>query len=189
MPLLAAILLLATAKGDSLVSALQARLETASAVAMAKHNSGAPVEDRVRERQVILAAVRLAVEKQVDPEVALKVFRDQIEANKLAQRAFLAKWHQRPPFQNAPNLAREVRPKLDALTPKIIDGLRSRRYRTAAELSTTRMNPIYREAWKIATRTLMRSADPQSPSQFVDARLAERTEGPQTGMRPKNPRS
>ena len=120
---------------------------------MAKHNSSAPVEDKAREREVVFAAIRLGVKKGVDPEVVLKVFTAQIEASKIAQRHFLASWPVGTSFANTPNLARDIRPKLDALTPVILDGLRRKRYWSESELRF-RLAPEYWEAWQVATRPL-----------------------------------
>ncbi len=148
-------LLLFSVPGDALALAIEERLLTAKAVAMAKHNSGAPVEDKQRERKVIHHAVRLAVQSNVDPEVALNVFTAQIEASKTAQRAFLTKWKGMPTFARAPDLAKEVRPLLDALTPRILAEIKKRRYRTRGELVPKRLDPIYRKAWAIAVKPLL----------------------------------
>jgi len=157
----------APAKDDPLVAAIRDRLLTAESVAMAKFNSGAPVEDKPRERQVIFAAVHLAVISGVDGDAALAVFKAQIEASKAAQRAFLKKWAGYPKFAHAPDLARDVRPKLDRLTPIIIAGLRKDRYRTNAALKNGPGDPIYRESWKIAVEPLIKpnfmSGPPKSP--------------------------
>lgn len=116
---------------------------------MAKHNSGAPVEDRARERQVILGAVRLAVKQGIDVELTLKVFTAQIEANKVAQRAFLAKWKGLPAFDAVPNLATQVRPELDRLTPLIVGGLRH--IPSASKFSSLApSDPLLKEAWRVA---------------------------------------
>lgn len=139
--------------------ALRERLETARLVAMAKHNSGAPVEDKVRERQVVFGAVRLAVKKGVDVELVLKVFTAQIEANKAAQRAFLARWKDLPAFDPAPNLAQEVRPKLDRLTPIIVSDLKRQRNLGGQELlRATPKDAVYRDAWTVAIRPLRRNS-------------------------------
>lgn len=135
-------------------AALRQRLETARLVAMAKHNSGAPVEDKGRERQVIFGAVRLAVKEGANVEVVLKVFTAQIEANKIAQRAFLKQWSSRPPFNPAPDLAKEVRPQLDRLTPIIVRGLKKQTHLSLTELRAGPDNTIYREAWRAATKPL-----------------------------------
>jgi len=146
----------AQTRPDPLLTALKERLLTAEAVAKAKFNSGDPVEDKVRERQVIFRAVRLAVKTGVDVELTLRVFSAQIEASKAAQRAFIAQWQGRPPFDPAPNLATEVRPKLDALTPRIVEALGHFPYRSAKALKAGPSDPAYAEAWKIAVAPLLR---------------------------------
>jgi chorismate mutase len=138
---------------DGTIVVIRQRLLLAEPVAMAKHNSGAPVEDKAREREVVFGAIKLGLKKGVDPEVVLKVFTAQIEASKVAQRSFLAQWSGRGPFAKAPNLAKEVRPQLDAITPVILDGLRRQRYWSDSELRF-RLPRIYWQAWQIATKPL-----------------------------------
>lgn len=137
---------------DPLVSALRERLMTAEAVAMSKFNSGAPVEDRTRERAVINGAVHQAVNMGIDADVTVSIFKAQIEASKVAQRAFLQKWQGRPPFPHVPDLAKEIRPKLDRLTSAILHGMLEARYRSEKVLAEGPSDPVYKEAWKIAIR-------------------------------------
>ncbi|MGA4837981.1 gamma subclass chorismate mutase AroQ [Streptomyces sp. G45] len=80
-----------------LVTALSAeRLATADLVAAAKYGTGAPIDDPARERQVLDTVARLAREAGGDPEATVRIFRDQIEANKVVQRALHRAWDADP---------------------------------------------------------------------------------------------
>ena len=138
-------------------SLVRERLLTAAFVARAKHNSGAPVEDKARERDVIGRAVKLGLGMGIDPEVTLKVFTAQIEANKTAQRELLSRWSKLPPFGEVPDLAKEVRPTLDALTPKILAALKMKRYRPASDFALPFLPPVFGPAWKVAIRPLVQA--------------------------------
>ena len=140
---------------EPIVAALSERLMTADMVARAKRKSGAPVEDLVRERAVIHEAERQAGKIGIDMIFTVKVFKAQIEANKIAQRAFLARWKGLPPFATVPNLARDVRPKLDRLTPTILEVLRHRHFWPASVFGQGPTDPIYRNAWKVAIAPLI----------------------------------
>ncbi|WP_030674991.1 chorismate mutase [Streptomyces sp. NRRL B-1347] len=79
------------------VAALSAdRLATADLVAAAKYGTGSPIDDPAREQQVLDAVARQAVEAGGHPESTVRVFRDQIEANKLVQRALHRRWDADP---------------------------------------------------------------------------------------------
>ncbi|MEV0038503.1 gamma subclass chorismate mutase AroQ [Streptomyces sp. NPDC050804] len=86
------------------------RLATARPVAAAKWRTGGAVDDPVRERQVLDTVARQARDRGVEPAVALRIFRDQIEANKDIQRALLRRWETDTP--GAPS----ARPDLTDLT-------------------------------------------------------------------------
>ncbi|MFF5718426.1 gamma subclass chorismate mutase AroQ [Streptomyces buecherae] len=72
------------------------RLRTADLVAAAKWGTGRPIDDPERERQVLAAVARQAGEAGGDPVVTVVVFRDQIAANKLVQRALHRRWRAAP---------------------------------------------------------------------------------------------
>ncbi|MFB4426804.1 chorismate mutase [Streptomyces sp. QL37] len=72
------------------------RLGTAVAVAAAKWGTGGPVDDPAREQQVLDAAARRARAAGADPVTTVKIFRDQIEANKQVQRALHSRWQANP---------------------------------------------------------------------------------------------
>ncbi len=104
------------------IGLLQQRLLLSRQVAMAKFNSGAPVEDLKRERELLEKTLKVAGRGH---ELAQRVLQSQIDASKTAQRKFIAKWAGHPRFKHAPDLAREIRPKLDKLTKEMLSMMRS----------------------------------------------------------------
>lgn len=68
------------------------RLATADLVAAAKWGTGSPVDDPVREQQVLDAVARQAAELGTDPRWTARIFRDQIEASKTVQRGLHRRW-------------------------------------------------------------------------------------------------
>ncbi|MEU0487700.1 gamma subclass chorismate mutase AroQ [Nocardiopsis sp. NPDC006139] len=100
------------------------RLATAELVAAAKWHSGDPVEAPEREATVLAEAERSARALGGDPEVALAVMRDQIEANKVIQRGRHADWYAHPDRSplRPPDLA-DARADLDRITPALVGAL------------------------------------------------------------------
>ncbi|AKJ10437.1 chorismate mutase [Streptomyces incarnatus] len=72
------------------------RLATADLVAAAKWGTGSPIDDPAREQQVLDAVAAQAAQLGADPDEARRVFRDQIEANKIVQRGLFARWAAHP---------------------------------------------------------------------------------------------
>ncbi|MFI1328559.1 chorismate mutase [Streptomyces sp. NPDC020845] len=72
------------------------RLLTADQVAQAKWGTDSPIDDPERERQVLEAVAEQARALGADPEATVRIFRDQIEANKLVQRGLYRRWEADP---------------------------------------------------------------------------------------------
>ncbi|MDX3228119.1 gamma subclass chorismate mutase AroQ [Streptomyces sp. ME19-01-6] len=80
------------------------RLLTADQVAAAKYGyaapprggTGSPIDDPVRERQVLESVAEQARALGADPEATVRIFRDQIEANKAVQRGLFRRWEADP---------------------------------------------------------------------------------------------
>ncbi|MBC3984190.1 gamma subclass chorismate mutase AroQ [Streptomyces sp. AC536] len=89
------------------------RLRTADLVAAAKWETGQPIDDPERERQVLAAAARQTDEVGGEPVATVAVFRDQIEANKLVQHALHRRW------RAAPDQAPTERPDLARVRAEI----------------------------------------------------------------------
>ncbi|TQK19843.1 chorismate mutase [Microbacterium sp. SLBN-154] len=107
------------------LSLIAERLATAPAVAAAKEVGGQLVTDRDREQSVLEAAQTEAERQDVDTSWVREVFADQITANKDVQFALLDDWRVgvSPAPTQGPDLAAEVRPILDRLTPALIGAL------------------------------------------------------------------
>lgn len=105
--------------------AIDQRLLLAQAVARAKWNVQAPIEDLQREEQVIQAAVKQGAQFDLSSAWIRQVFRAQIEASKTVQRELFAKWtaQQAGKFEDAPDLAKTIRPELDRLTSQLLQSL------------------------------------------------------------------
>lgn len=146
---------------DRLLLLLQTRLTIAEHVAMAKYNSGAPVEDLPREKAVLDAVEQLSPSLGVRPKEGRTLFSAQIEASKAAQRRMLETWKGLPKFATAPDLATEVRPRLDALTPAILEAYASARpflTNVAARAAiANKFAPAYQAEWEIAVAPLNRN--------------------------------
>jgi chorismate mutase len=110
---------------DGLIDAAAYRLSIADQVALTKWDSKKAVEDLPREKVVIDDAVKRAASSGLPAERTADVFADQIEANKLVQYRLLSQWERagKAPTDPRPDLIRDIRPKLDILQGRLIDGL------------------------------------------------------------------
>ncbi|HTZ60304.1 MAG TPA: chorismate mutase [Acidobacteriaceae bacterium] len=109
----------------SLVQTSAERLQLARKVAFAKWESGASVEDRAREDQVIEKAVKDGEAKGLDAAQVTDFFRAQIEANKIIQYSLLSDWRRagEAPAHAPVDLVKEIRPQLDEIQKQLIDEL------------------------------------------------------------------
>ncbi|MFJ9416499.1 chorismate mutase [Streptomyces sp. NPDC101227] len=89
------------------------RLATADLVAAAKWGTGSPIDDPARERAVLDAVAEQARRSGADPEATVRIFRDQIEANKIVQRGLFREW------DADPSRAPAERPDLDEVRKEI----------------------------------------------------------------------
>ncbi|MFJ5678139.1 chorismate mutase [Streptomyces sp. NPDC093097] len=97
------------------------RLATADLVAAAKWGTGSPIDDPAREREVLDAVAEQARQWGADPEATRRIFRDQIEANKLVQRGLHRRWDADPAHAptTRPDLAR-VRQEINRLNTELV---------------------------------------------------------------------
>ena len=107
---------------EPLREAIDQRLLLAQDVARAKWNAKAAIEDLPREEQVIAAAVRQGQALGLPDAWVRTVFRAQIEASKTVQRALYRRWQAEDAgrFDDAPDLAKTIRPELDRLTAQLL---------------------------------------------------------------------
>lgn len=110
---------------DGLIAQVEQRLAIAPDVAMAKWNSEAPINAPEREAQILERVVVEAQQQGVDQQLARAFFQDQFDASKAVQQQLHQQWQQasQPPFDNPPDLASDIRPQLDTLTPQLIQSL------------------------------------------------------------------
>jgi chorismate mutase len=108
-----------------LVEASAQRLVIAEQVALAKWDSGTPVEDTSREAQVIASAIKEGELRGLDQASISNFFRAQIEANKIVQYSMLAEWRRvgKVPTHTPVNLADTIRPELDQVQTTLITEL------------------------------------------------------------------
>lgn len=99
------------------------RVQIADKVAAAKFGTTQPIDDPVREQQILNDVAAKAARLGLDPGTAVRFFRDQIEANKAVQRGLYARWTEHPEEQPTvrPDLATEVRPVIDRLNAGLLD--------------------------------------------------------------------
>jgi chorismate mutase len=130
------------------------RLEVMEAVACAKWHAGSPIEDPAREQALLDSARAWAEKRHVEPKAVESFLRAQIEAAKQVQRTCFADWQDMPPSDaDPPNLTDDLRPRLDAITDRLLDAfvrcrptLQDERLRDAladrmhAELERTRLD-------------------------------------------------
>ena len=72
------------------------RLATADLVAAAKWGTDSPIDDPAREQQVLDSVAAQAQQLGADPDEVRRIFRDQIEANKIVQRGLFQRWTDHP---------------------------------------------------------------------------------------------
>jgi len=141
-----------------LLQLMDERLAVAPLVAKSKWNSGAAIDDPVRERQLLDDIVQRARGEQLDPALAQDFFQSQFDAGKIVQTRLHALWRQQQLglFNDAPDLARDVRPVLDRLTPELIATLKSLQAHLCdadiQRLLAPRSAPLFSREWDQATR-------------------------------------
>ncbi|MBB5154568.1 chorismate mutase [Saccharopolyspora phatthalungensis] len=113
---------------DPLLRSAAERVTTSDQVAAAKWGTGQPIDDPAREQQVLDVVGRKSLDLGIDPDEAKRIFRDQIEASKLVQRALHERWAADPDEQptERPDLG-EIRPVIDRLNNEILQELRDTR--------------------------------------------------------------
>jgi chorismate mutase len=144
-----------------LVETSARRLDLAQEVAFAKWDSGTAVEDPPREEHVIASAVTEGKAEGVDPAVASRFFRAQIEANKAVQSSLLSAWHKagKAPDHQTKDLATTIRPQLDEIQTQLIEELVSTAPVRAG--STCRLDLGRALGWYLTTHQLS-AADVQA---------------------------
>lgn len=109
-----------------LVQASAKRISLAREVALSKWDSGAPVEDVLREGQVIDSAAKAAAAHGLDEQFVRNFFRAQIEANKTVQYGLLTDWYRKgtAPVHSPIDLKTAIRSQLDELEVILLGDLK-----------------------------------------------------------------
>lgn len=97
------------------------RLATADVVAAAKWGTGSPIDDPAREQEVLNSVAEQARQLGADPVATTRIFRDQIEANKVVQRGLYRRWDANPaqaPTER-PDL-QEVRKEINRINGELV---------------------------------------------------------------------
>ncbi|SEM71709.1 chorismate mutase [Streptacidiphilus jiangxiensis] len=100
------------------------RVEVADQVAAAKYGTGSPIDDPAREAIVIADAEQQATALGIDPAAVGRIFRDQIEASKVVQRALFAEWDADPSLvpTTKPSLA-TIRAELNTIDAELVQAI------------------------------------------------------------------
>jgi chorismate mutase-like protein len=143
-------------------------------VAIAKFLSGQPIDDDVREQQILESAVARIKSAELRHALGIEFFLNQLEANIAIQRGLRRYWRDHP--EEAPvscyQLTAELRPAFDIVnmhmllllthlddippvTRRHIDGLFQRRLRTSTALR--QLTQLRRDAADIALRSVYRA--------------------------------
>ncbi|MEN9658389.1 MAG: hypothetical protein RL571_1854 [Pseudomonadota bacterium] len=111
-----------TQQAQELLSLIAQRLAVAPLVAQSKWNSGAAINDPAREQSILADVQKRAIAIELDPRFATAFFQTQFDAGKLIQSQLHQQWRlqKQAPFLPTPDLAKDVRPVLDGLTPQLL---------------------------------------------------------------------
>lgn len=109
----------------SLAALVDERLGLMPEVARYKWNRKQPIEDLPREQALLESIKTQAPGYGLDPARAVAFFAAQIEASKLLQRELFFAWEAsgQGSFDAVKDLGSEIRPRLDALNPRLLEAL------------------------------------------------------------------
>ncbi|MBW4575056.1 MAG: gamma subclass chorismate mutase AroQ [Aphanothece sp. CMT-3BRIN-NPC111] len=110
---------------DALLGLMQQRLLLMHDVARWKWNSQSPIEDSVREQELLNSLENQAVKFGLDRQTLRTFFQAQIDAGKLIQTADFQRWQAQgaTKFADVPDLKLILRPALDRLSNQLLETL------------------------------------------------------------------
>ncbi len=110
---------------ERVLALIDERLKLIPDVAKYKWNTHGKIEDLRREREIISALGQKAGLLGLPIAWTEQFFRAQIESSKNIQRELFERWQSKKMrfFNDAPDLVKVTRPKLDALTTQLLDAL------------------------------------------------------------------
>jgi len=108
---------------EALVALMGERLKLMPDVARYKWNNHLAIEDLPREKAILDELVVQATQAGVPEETARKFFAAQMDAAKLVQQGLTSKWRDadQGEIPDVPDLKADIRPALDAMTPKMLE--------------------------------------------------------------------
>lgn len=109
-------------KIDVLLLLIQKRLVIMHEVARTKWNQNLPIEDAVREQQILAALANQAKQNGLDETLATRFFQAQIEASKEVQRSDFIFWKEKGvlKFEKTFSLKDELRSYIDQLNADML---------------------------------------------------------------------
>ena len=111
-----------TAPLNKLAELVIERLALGHDVAAVKYVNGRPIDDPIREHQILELATQVLNGSGRYQQIGRQFFSDQLEANKVIQRQLHHRWRAHP--EEVPvahrNLAAEIRPDLDDVTAQMM---------------------------------------------------------------------
>jgi chorismate mutase len=109
-------------QAGALLDAMCERLKIMHDVARWKWNADKAIEDSERERQLLQQLERRGREFNLSPAETRRIMQAQMEAGKRIQRADWNAWRreQRKPFDDVPDLKRELRPRIDRASEQLL---------------------------------------------------------------------
>jgi len=137
---------------ERVLSLVGQRLELMPAVAAVKWRSGGPIADPAREREVVSRAVNRALSFGLAGEPVAGLVELQMRFGREAQQRLHARWRERgfDFVATSPDLARELRPRIDGLTADLLRAIHlalpaltaPRLYERRTELASTRLGNL-----------------------------------------------
>ncbi len=111
-----------TKQVGALLDAMRQRLKIMHDVARWKWNAAKAIEDTERERQLLQQLERQGRKFNLTPAETRRIMKAQIEAGKRIQRADWNSWRreQHKPFDDVPDLKRELRPRIDRASEQLL---------------------------------------------------------------------
>jgi chorismate mutase-like protein len=147
---------------DALRSIIAERLALMPDVARHKWNHELPVEDLAREAVILEATVKKAQVVGLERAYAVRVVSAQMTASKRIQSQLIEAWQKADAviFEAAPDLATDIRPKIGAITPKLLALVYAAkpalsRCSVAAKLMNAEDTGVAPAVWKIATEAMV----------------------------------
>lgn len=151
------------------------RIQVSDDVAASKFGTDSPIEDPVREAQVLDSVRKQAEAAGVNADAAVAFFRDQITASKIVQRGLFDRWTAHP--EEAPTTRPDlgsIRSKLDGLATALLaelkdtEQVRGKPVACRVQLALAgvsgaaaeHLDALHRQALRAATDSVCRPAGP-----------------------------